>query len=332
VGDAVLTTPALRAVRKNFPDAEISILAKPWVAPIFYNNPDIDHLLLYDTAGRHMGWVGKVRLSKALRKGKFDLAVLFQNAFEAALLAYLAGIPNRLGYDTDCRRVFLTHSIKMEAWRKEIHEIDYYGGILEGAGFNLDGRDLTLVVSEEDRGRANQILMRHDIPLRERLMGISPGATYGSAKRWFPGRYAALCDRIHKSHGGRVIVFGGPGEETAGDQVAESMQYPCINLSGKTDLRQAVALIERCQVFITNDSGLMHVAAALDVPLVAIFGSTNPITTGPSSSRSRIVRAPVPCSPCLKPRCPEDHRCMKEITVDMVYSVVKELLNETYNQ
>jgi heptosyltransferase-2 len=329
VGDAVLTTPAIRAVRKNFPDAQISILAKPWVAPVFLGNPCVDNILEYEGTGRHGGWLGKLRLVKALRTGKFDLVILFQNAFEAALLAYLAGIPNRLGYDTDGRRLFLTDSIKFEPRHKQIHEIDYYLGIIQGAGLDLDERALTLAITVQERDRSKEVLATHHVSDRDTLVGVNPGATYGTAKRWFPERYAALCDRMSEFQDVRIIILGGPGEEGVGRQVSESMRHPSVNLCGKTNLREAFALIERCQLFVTNDSGLMHVAAALDVPLVAIFGSTNPRTTGPSSSRSCIVQVPIPCSPCLKPECSEDHQCMKEITVDMVYDVARTLLVET---
>jgi len=329
VGDAILTTAALRAIRKNFPDAEISLLAKPWVAPIFYNNPHIDHLVPYDTAGRHHGWLGKVRLSKALRRGKFDLAILFQNAFEAAILAYLAGIPSRLGYKTDGRHLLLTHGIHLKPQLKQVHEIEYYLGILKGAGLKSDGQDLTLLVSEQEQREIEAFLARYQIGREETLVGISPGATYGSAKCWFPEYYAALCDRLQKSLEASIVILGGPDDESVGAQVSQYMESPSVNLCGKTSLRQAVAIIERCQLLVTNDSGLMHATAALDIPLVAIFGSTNPVTTGPSSPRSRVVRVPIPCSPCLRPKCPEDRRCMQEVTVDMVYSVAEALLRET---
>lgn len=332
VGDAILTTPAIRAVRKNFPHAEITILAKPWVAPIFCNNSYVDNILQYDDGGRHAGWLGKVRLSKDLRRSGFDLAILLQNAFEAALLAYLAGIPNRLGYNTDGRRFLLTNSIRLDPGLKQVHEIEYYLGILQQAGLTLNGRHLTLMVSDEERRRAEEILGRCRLLGQQTLVGVSPGATYGSAKRWFPERFASLCDRIQESSGAKIVIFGGPSEQAVGEQVCQLMKGKSVNLCGKTNLRDAVGLIERCHLFIANDSGLMHVAAALDVPLVAIFGSTNPITTGPSSSRSRIVRVPVPCSPCLKTECPTDNRCMKEITVDMVYAVAEGLLVENNGQ
>jgi heptosyltransferase-2 len=329
VGDAILTTPAVRAVRKNFPEAKVTILAKPWVAPVFYNNPDIDHIMVYDSEGKHNGWSGKVRLSRSLRKGKFDLAVLLQNAFEAALLAYLAGIPCRLGYKTDGRHLLLTHGVALAPRIKEVHETEYYLGILEGVGLRWDGRELTLKVSTKERREAEALLSEHRVKDGRPLVGVSPGATYGPAKRWFPERFAALCDRLQESSDACIVILGGPDDAAAGDQVCRSMKVPPVNFCGKTTLRQAVSIIESCHLFVTNDSGLMHVAAALDIPLVAIFGSTNPVTTGPSGSKSHIIRVPMDCSPCLKPRCPGDHRCMEEITVDQVYEVAKALLKQT---
>jgi heptosyltransferase-2 len=328
VGDAIMTTPTIRAVRKNFPRATISILAKPWVAPIFRHNPYIDDIILYDTEGRHRKLLGKLRLSKDLRRKKLDLAILMQNAFEAALLAYLARIPNRLGYNTDGRRLLLTHSIRLDPALKQGHQIDYYLGILKGASLKLDGRELNLVVTEEEQIRAQDILRSQGTVREELLIGMNPGATYGTAKRWFPERYAALCNRLRESFGARILILGGPSEGELGQRISEMIGKGSINLCGRTNLREAMALIRRCNLFVTNDSGLMHVAAALDVPSVAIFGSTNPITTGPSSRRSRMVRAPVHCSPCLKAECPEDHRCMREINVNMVFAAADSLLRE----
>jgi len=330
VGDAVITTPAIRAVRKNFPEAKISLLAKPWVAPIFYNNPYIDNVLIYDATGKHKGLSGIPRLSKELRKEKFDLAILLQNAFEAALIVFLAGIPNRLGYNTDARSLLLTHCICLKPAFKRLHQIDYYLGILEGALLKSDGRQLTLVVTDKERKHAEKILAKYGITGKDRLIGINPGAVFGSAKRWFPERYAALSIKLQEYSGAKIVIFGGPGEKALGYYIAELMGNRCVNFCGKTSLREAVALIERCQLFITNDSGLMHVAAAIDTPQIAIFGSTDHVTTSPGSPGSRIIRVPVSCSPCLKPDCPIDHMCMKNITVDMVYDAALKLFNLCY--
>jgi heptosyltransferase-2 len=326
VGDALLTTPTIRAIRKDFPIARITILAKPWVAPVFYNNPHCDHLMLYDDQGRHRTWWGKARLSNDLRRLRFDLAILMQNAFEAALLAWLAGIPNRLGYKTDGRGILLTHSIPLDPSYKEIHQIDYYLGILKGASLGIDDRRLTLSITDGERSRAWEILSQIGVRADDALIGINPGATYGTAKRWFPERYAALCRMIQRSFGGRFLVFGGPAEKALGDLIVEGIGNDGINLCGRTSLREAMALIERCRLFVTNDSGLMHVASAFDIPQVVIIGSTDPVRTGPSNPRSRIVKTPTRCAPCLKTECPTDHHCMKEISVRMVYDAAVSFL------
>ena len=328
IGDAVMTVPAVRAIRKNFPHADISILAKPWVAPVFENSSHIDETVIYDAAGRHKGFAGKFRLARDLKRYDFDAAILFQNAFEAAFITFLAGIPNRIGYDTDGRSLFLTHAVSCTSDMKKIHQIEYYLGILQGTGLRTDGQHLELEISDRERHHAGEILRQNGVSQIGRIVGINPGATFGSAKRWFPERYAALCQRLQNADISNILVFGGPGEAALGRQICEMIGKNCISLCGKTTLREAMTLIGKCHLFVTNDSGLMHIAAALDVPQIAIFGPTDHLTTSPASSESHIVRVPAPCSPCLRPDCPEEHhRCMKEITVDMVYEMAKSVIS-----
>jgi heptosyltransferase-2 len=327
IGDAVMTTPAVRAIRKNFPDTRISILTKPWVAPVFSDSPYVDNLLIYDKAEKHKGMVGKIRLARELKQYSFDAAILLQNAFEAALITFFAGIPCRIGYNTDVRGFLLTHSVPCTPQIKKMHQTGYYLGILQGIGLKTDGLGLDLVVNKKYQKRAAEILEEHGISMSDRLVGINPSATFGPAKQWFPERYAGLSDKIHEVFGANILLFGGPEDKELGHRIAQMMQHPLVDLCGKTKLEEAIALINMCNLFITNDSGLMHVAAALDIPLIAIFGSTNPITTGPRSKRSKIVRVSIKCSPCLKPKCPEGHlRCMDQIDIDMVFEAVKELL------
>jgi len=326
IGDAIITTPAIRAVHKNFPEAKISLLAQPWVAPIFYNNPYIDDILLYDIAGKHKGLSGIIRLRNELRKEKFDLAILLQNSFEAALISIWAGIPNRLGYNTDVRGLLLTHCIPLKPYLKRVHQIDYYLGLLKSVSLKSDSRQLTIVITDKERKHTEATLEQQGITSKDKLIGINPGAVFGSAKRWFPERYAQLSLQLHAYSKSTIVIFGGPSEKALGQYIAQLMGNRCINFCCKTSLREAVALIERCQLFITNDSGLMHVAAALNIPQIAIFGSTDYVTTSPNSLNSQIIRSPVPCSPCLKSECPTDHRCMKNITVKMVYDAAVKLL------
>jgi heptosyltransferase-2 len=325
IGDAVMTTPAVRAIRQNFPNAEIGLLVKPWVAPVFSHSPRVDRLVIYDAAGRHRGVGGLLRLCRDLRKERFDAAILLQNAFEAALIGFLSGIPVRIGFDTDGRRLLLTHPVRMRPAFKQVHQTAYYLRMLEGAGLAVGTRELEVRIGSDDRRRAAGRLAgwKNGGP----LVGLNPSAAYGPAKQWPPDRYAALADALSRDFGARIVLFGGPGDGPLGARIAAMMQGTCLDLSGKTELGEAMALIEACDLFITNDSGLMHAAAALQVPSIAIFGSTNPVTTGPHSPRSRVVRHPLPCSPCLKPHCPEGHlQCMAAVDVQMVLTAAGEFL------
>ncbi len=327
IGDAVMTTPAVRAIRRNFQNAEISLLAKPWVAPVFAHSPHVDRILVYEADSRHRGTAGKLRLARDLRRHRFDAAILLQNAIEAALITWLAGIPVRVGFDTDGRRLLLTHPVHRTREVKAIHQTGYYLAMLAGAGLRTGDPALFLRLGEQDRRRAARRLARMGVTGGRRLIGINPSATFGPTKQWFPERFAALADRLQAAHDAVIVLFGGPGDRVLGGRIAAAMARPPVDLCGRTGLGEAMALIAACDLFITNDSGLMHVAAALDVPLIAIFGSTNPVTTGPFSARSRVVKSTVDCAPCLEPRCPLGHmNCMRDITVDKVFSVAGEML------
>ena len=331
VGDAIMTTPAIRAIRRNFASAHITILAKPWVAPVFQHNQDIDEVMLYQADGRHSGWRGLLRLANDLREQHFDLAILFQNAFEAALLAFLAGIPRRMGFTTDARTALLTERIR--TWRplKRGHLIDYYLGLIHGAGLTLHGRQLTVVISREEHLEARKYLTRMEIT-QGLLVGLNPGATFGTAKRWLPDRFAELGRRMIAEQKARILIFGGPSEADLGRQLATDIGQGATNLCGQTTLRLAMALIGQCGLFVTNDSGLMHVAAALDIPQVAIIGPTDPVATGPVNDHSSMVYLPEACefSPCLQSHCPiVDHRCMTAIPVDLVMQAALAQLAQT---
>jgi heptosyltransferase-2 len=329
VGDAIMSTPALHAIRRNYPGARITLLAKPWVVPVFDHNPDIDRVMIYQANGRHKGWQGLLRLARDLRTHEFDLAILLQNAFEAALLTWMARIPRRLGFTTDARTLLITDRVR--TWRrlKRGHLVDYYLGLLSGAGLRTFGRNLSLTISPPEREEAAVHLNRLGLVAGQRIIGINPGATFGTAKRWPADRFVTLSRRCIEEQNALVLIFGGPAEAALGESIASQVGSNCINLCNQTTLRQAMALIACCQVFVTNDSGLMHVAAALNIPQVAIIGPTDPIATGPINAAGRIVQVPDIChlAPCLKPHCPIDHRCMTAIAVEDVMKAAVTLLN-----
>jgi len=326
VGDTVMSLPAIASLRLNFPRARIHILAKPWVADIFRANYDVDEVILYQNPGIHQGLAGKWRLARELKKKNFDLAFLLQNAFEAAFISVLAGIPKRAGYNTDGRSLLLTHPVLLRKEVKGGHQVDYYLAILKSLGLKLASRIPSLKIAPASQEEASRILQSLGLGESETLVGISPGATYGPAKQWFPERYAELSGRISEGLGARVLIFGSQGDKKIASRVCRNARIPLIDLTGITTLAQASALIARCKLFVTNDSGLMHVGAALGVPLVAIFGSTDHRRTGPLGEACRVIHKPVTCWPCLKTECPEETRCMDLISVDEVYEEVESLL------
>jgi heptosyltransferase-2 len=325
VGDAVMSLPALASVRRSFPRAEIFILAKPWVADLFRGSPEIDRVILYQSPGIHEGFGGKWRLARELKLERFDLALHLPNSFESALISFLAGIRQRAGYNTDGRGIILTHRVPVNGKIRKGHQVEYYLHLLKSLGFQPAGGVPTLKTSPKLLEEAEGILQSHGVKESGPLIGVSPGAQYGSAKEWFPERYGELADRISREMGARILIVGSMGDRLVASQICRRAGPAAIDLTGSTTLAQAIGIIARCRLFITNDSGLMHVASALRVPLVAIFGSTDPRRTGPLSENSRVLYKSIPCAPCLKTECPEDRKCMELITVDEVYEEIKKI-------
>jgi heptosyltransferase-2 len=326
VGDAVMSEPALSAVREAFPGAELTWLARPAIADLFRGHPAIDHTMIYEHRGRHAGLSGKWTLASDLRRHAFDLAILFQNAFEAAALAMLAGVPRRYGYATDGRRFLLTHSIGVPEPTVLEHQTSYYLDLLRPLGIVRPVEAPRLFVTSEEEDHIDRRLAALSLERNDDLLGLNPGSTYGTAKRWLPERYARTADRLARDFGLRVVILGAPGEEALGRAVADAMESRPLVLSGQTSIRELMSVIKRCRLFLTNDTGPMHVAAAFGVPVVAVFGPTDWRTTAPFGDRHRLVRKPVDCSPCLLRECPIDHRCMSGISVEDVYEAAADRL------
>ncbi|MDA8215741.1 MAG: lipopolysaccharide heptosyltransferase II [Nitrospiraceae bacterium] len=321
IGDAVMTMPAIRALRKSYPEVKIEILVKPSVAPIFENDPNINETILYED--KFKGIIGKLRLAKILRKKKFSKAILLQNAFDAAFIAFLAGIPERIGYNRDGRGFLLTKPISFNGDDRKVHHIDYYLSLLKAADIKADYSNPWIYLSINERLSARERLSG----LRRPILGINPGATYGSAKRWFPERFAQVANWFIKETGGSVVIFSGRNEVDIAEEIDKHIPENKLFLAGITSLRELISLISECDVFVTNDSGPMHIAYAVGTPLVAIFGSTDPNLTGPAGNNNIIVKTDLICSPCFERTCKNnDMRCMYTVTSEDVYFGVKELL------
>lgn len=313
VGDAVMSIPAVRVIRTRFPAARISILAKPWVADLYRRADFADDVIPYTARSLP----AKMAFALKLRPQRFDCAILLQNAFEAALIARLAGIPNRIGYNRDGRGFLLTEAIRVPR-DGEIpkHERFYYLELLRRAG-----------LIETLRQGESIHLDRPQTPSRP-IVGVSPGAAYGGAKRWLPERFAEAAAQLAETRNASIALFGSAQESELCERVAALLTgYEVTNYAGRTSLAEFIDLAAACEVFLTNDSGAMHVASALGVPTIAIFGATDDIRTGPTGSKSLVVREPVACSPCLLRECPIDHRCMTGVTAERVAREALRLLN-----
>ena len=324
IGDAIMTTPAVRTIRENFPAAEITILSYPWVADIFAASPHVDRVMLYEKKGRHKGLAGMWRLSRELAAQRFDMAILLQNAFSAALLALLAGIPVRAGYRRDGRGLLLSHGVIIKKSTRMRHQVYYYQEMLKDLGLMCSPQELFLALPDSANAWARDFLAAK---AKTPVVGLNPGAAYGPAKRWPAERYAGLAKRLAEEQGATLLVFGTSADAEAAAEICAAAPGQVHDLTGKTTLAQAMALIGMCDAFVTNDSGLMHVAAAQKTPLVAIFGSTDSVATGPFAPRVEVVNKNLPCSPCLKTHCPQnDFACMLEIGVGEVYAATCRLL------
>ena len=325
IGDAVMTTPALGAIRRSFPQARITVLATPLVAQLFSPHDWVDEVMVYDRQGRHKGVAGRFRIAAELRARRFDLAILLQNAIDAALITRLAGIPRRMGTSSDGRGFLLTHGFDQKLLDSRLHHVDNYLEMLKTFGIASEEKRQLLCVTDRERESVRERLRAAGIVPGDFLLGINPGAAYGSAKRWYPERFAAAGAELAQKWGAKLLIFGGPGEVAIANDIEGALQGNCLNLAGKLTVRELMALIQRCDFFISNDSGPMHIAAAFGVPLVAIFGSTDHRTTYPFSDNSAVVRQEVDCAPCLKRECPIDHRCMKGVSAADVVAAAEKL-------
>jgi heptosyltransferase-2 len=335
VGDAVITVPALRQLRSLFPQAHITLATRPWAEGLFAEANFVDDLLVHE--GRGLRSV--VKQVRQWRKRNFDLAVLFPNSLETALVASLARVPLRIGYATDGRQALLTHPLALPEWKNTKHEVFYYLKIVaelewltkhEQTFLNTQP-DGSLEVSGARKLAARAFLRAHgveNVDPRQRLIALCPGSINSRAKRWPAERYAALGDRLIDELGATILLVGSAAEAEVSLEVSRRMRNEPVMLAGLTNLAELVAVLSVVDLLVTNDTGPAHIASALGRPTLVIFGPTNPLTTRPFSPYGEIVREPPDCAPCMLRDCPIDHRCMTAITPDAVFERARVRLSE----
>jgi heptosyltransferase-2 len=313
VGDSILALPAIMSLRDNYPGAEVWVASRDWVRDLFPAGREIaGSIALPDRAD--LGTLK--RAGRALRDGGFDAGLLLTNSFSSALLFTLAKIPERWGYASDGRAPLLTKRVPRGEAGPVVHQVHEYLRLISGLGLKPRPPRIKLTLSAAEARAARQRLRGLGVAAGRRLVVIDPGASYGPAKRWLPERFAATADRLRARSKAEILLVGSAGEVALAERVAAGMKTSPHVLTGRTTLRELLGLLGQAALVLTNDSGPMHMANALGIPVVAVFGPTDPRRTGPVQPPSVVLKKDAPCWPCLYRACPYDHRCMSAIAVD----------------
>jgi heptosyltransferase-2 len=315
LGDVVITLPAMRVVRRAFPDAHLAVLIKRELASFFDGDHLLDEVIPYSVARGLGGLNDRLKIVGELRSRHFDLAVLMPNSFESALWVTGAGIPRRAGYALDARGAMLTHKAAPPRDALEGHQSRYWMAMIrETLGIEGDANDLAISPAPWHVATMREWLGTHRSRVNAPLIAIAPAAAYGPAKEWPAKKFAAVIDALADRLGAECVLVGAPSERAKCEEVASMASSGAIVSAGETSVGELIALLSISSGFVGNDSGCMHVAGALGIPTVAIFGSTNPLRTGPGGARSRVIRHPLECSPCLARTCRFGHyQCLNQI-------------------
>lgn len=323
IGDAILSLPALESLRKNFPQAQIWIAAREWVKDLFTSYHFIKGVIPLSNLDSLKG----VRsAAKNLKESNFDTGILLTNSFSSAFLFYLAKIPERWGYTRDGRGILLTRSVTPKGREELSHQLNYYLELISGLGLKTYPSEIYLPLTQEEKSSAKEMLLSLNIDLKRPLVVLNPGASYGPAKRWPASRFAEVARLFQQRKNAEILIIGSSDESELAESIVSSMTKKPLSLAGKTNLRLLAGLISHAAVFVTNDSGPMHLANALKTPVTAIFGPTDPRLTGPFQEPAMVIKKDVLCWPCSYRECPFDHGCMMKIEPEEVFKASQKFL------
>lgn len=328
LGDLVMATPILADVRAKWPKASITAMCQSNVAPLLKNDPHIDEIYSFKKISGWIHYLRRYEIVDDLKRGEYDLGILLTNSFSSAWWFWRGGVKGRTGFAANLRSFLLNRPIPYPENIETQHLVKTYKAILVPLGIEVSSTPPQLYISDEEKENAGKFLQSRGVDVNtSKIIGINPGAAFGTAKCWLPERFREVTSRLLKDPSSIILFFGDGSAVPLVDKIINGLGERVINLAGKTSIRELMALIQQCSVFLTNDSGPMHIASALGTPLVALFGSTSDVKTGPFGGGT-IIHKHVECSPCYKKICPIDFRCMKRIEVDEVVSAILKKLND----
>lgn len=320
-----MATPVLADLRAACPQAEITVMCRSPVCDLLTEDPHIDELFCFRHASLFSRREERRNIIEKLRKGKYDAGILLTHSFSSAWWFWIGNVKQRVGYRSSGRRVLLTHPLHFPAQLNQQHLVLTYKNLLKPFGISVSNTAPRLYLRDKEVIEAKEFLKEYHVPSEAVIVGMNPGATYGSAKCWLPERFREVAKRLLEDPAVVVLFFGDASTAPLVQELCQNFSSRVIPLAGKTSLRQLAALLSLCRLLLTNDSGPMHVADALGVPTIALFGSTSEIVTGPYCC-GKVIHKHVQCSPCYQRVCPIDFRCMNQITSDEVYQAVRQEL------
>lgn len=317
LGDAVMSTPFLKRLRETRPDAALDVLCPPGLAEIFEGFPGVRSIIRMEG--------GLPALARRLKAARYDTGYILPPSFSSALLFFLAGIPERIGYAADFRRFFLNRALPLD---ERYHYVRRYLGLLGEAGREAGAEDLFFPVPQAEERRAKPFLAALGVEWRPPFLAVAPGSR-APARRWFPGRFAELINGLAETEWPTVLLLGAPGDMPFARDVAERCRRPVVNLCGRTPLTALGDILRHCGALVANESGLMHVAWAVGTPTVALAGPSEPRLTSPFGAKVRILQhREVPCVPCVKNECYRAGEGYKECLKQIASGEAREALEE----
>lgn len=329
IGDVVLSTPAIKAVRDAYPAAYIAFMVRPCALDIVEGNPYLNEVILYDKDGAHKSFFATLLFALRIRKKRFDTALILHPANRAHIIAFLAGIPNRIGLDRRMARL-LTKRIKDKKFLGEKHELDYTLDILKYIGITAKERALSVPVMASAENSVNIKLTREGYGGVVPLIAVHPGASCPS-KRWPAGRFAKLIDLLKERYDFQAVIISGRDDTKEARALLNGLKSEALDLSGKTSVAEIAALFKKCALFISNDSGPVHIASAVGAPCIVIFGRKQPGLSpkrwGPVGEKDKFIHKDAGCKVCLAHNCKNDFKCLKMITTDEVFEVVSGMID-----
>lgn len=327
IGDVVLTTPLIKAVKKMFSNSKLSVLLIPETEELLKNNPYVDEVLVYDKRGKEKSLNSFFQLVNKIRQTKFDLALVPHRSYRSSFLVFLSKIPERIGFDKNQANFFLTKKVR---YQNNLHEIDRNLSLIKANGLNLEEKLPELFPDKNNFARAESFLAENKISSNDKIVAIAPGSTWAT-KRWLPEGFAKVSDWLLQKEKTKVVLIGGKEDEKLANDIANLMQEKPIVACGKLSLLGSAALLSKCKLLLANDTAPVHMAVAMKTPVVEIYGSTVPnFGFYPYGVGHIIIEKNLPCRPCGihgHQKCPLGHfKCMKEIAPEEVYqTVVKKL-------